>query len=718
MRKAQFFILSIVIVVSGNLRADEGMWLLPLLEKLNMAKMQEMGLELSADEIYQINQSSLKDAIVIFGGGCTGEIISDKGLLLTNHHCGYDQIQEHSTVDNDLLSDGFWAEELEDELPNPDLEVRFLVRMENVTDSVLAAVNEDMKESVRQHLIDSVILELEEGLELEDYHEASIKSFFGGNQYYLSIYSVYPDVRLVGTPPSSIGKFGADTDNWMWPRHTGDFCLFRVYADKEGNPAKYSEENVPLKPKYHLPISLNGIEKGDFTMILGYPGGTDRYMTSYEVKELQEITHPNRIQIRGKRLEILDEAMQSDPAIRIQYASKYSRSSNYHKFSIGQKKGLERLDIYEKKQKLEKEFINWYKQDSLLNHKYEAAVTLIEEAVKERRPYKHASQYLVECFYYASEICQFPLKAQELAYLLNNKPDSVEQIKMATKRLKEEAKEFYKDYHKETDKSVTKAMLRLYNENIPEAYYPGFIKTINDKYDRNYQKYVDKLYDKSIFATEESFNEFLEKPSIRKLQGDMAYEMMNQWRDIYSQLYMLSGIPNRKYEKGHRLFIAGLQEMFPDSSFYPDANFTQRLTYGKVDDYFPEDAVYYDFHTTLKGVMEKEDPDNWEFEVPEKLKELYNQKDYGQYSQNDTLWVCFISDNDITGGNSGSPVLNSKGQLIGIAFDGNWEAMSGDVVFEPELQRTISVDIRYVLFIIDKFANAQRIIDELTIVSN
>lgn len=718
MRKARNIFIILLVAITVNLRADEGMWLLPLLEKLNISDMQEMGLELTHEDIYHINHSSIKDAIVVFGGGCTGEIISDQGLLLTNHHCGYDQIQEHSTVENDLLEDGFWADSLKDELPNPDLEVRFLVRMENVTDSVLAKVHQDMKETERDQHINEAIAKIEEQENQNKHYEVSVNSFFGGNQYYLSVYAVYKDIRLVGTPPSSIGKFGADTDNWMWPRHTGDFSLFRVYADTAGNPAEYSSDNIPLKPKYHLPISLNGFKEGDFTMILGYPGGTDRYMTSFEVKELQEITHPNRIKIRGVRLEILDQAMQADPEVKIQYATKYTRSSNYYKFSIGQKKGLKRLGIYDRKKEQEKAFRDWLKQDTAYQKTYERALPLIEKAVQQRRQYEHANQYIIECFYLAAEICKFPIKAKELEYYLRNQPDSAERIKEATKRLKEEAADFYKDYDQETDKRVTKAMLKLFNENVPEDFYPEFIKTVNDKYKRDYQKFVDRLYKKSIFASKEAFNKFLENPSLKTLEGDMAFDMMEQWRNIYNQIYTLSRQPDKAFDRGHRLYVAGLKQMYPDSTFYPDANFSQRLTYGSVEDYQPTDAVFYNYFTTLKGVMEKEDPDNWEFEVPAKLKELYQQKNYGPYGQNDTMRVCFISDNDITGGNSGSPVLNHKGELIGLAFDGNWEAMSGDVVFEPDVQRTISVDIRYVLFIIDKFANAERIMNELTIIRN
>lgn len=716
MKRITIALAVIFYLAAGNIKADEGMWLLPLIDKLNITDMQELGFELTADDIYNINHSSIKDAIVVFGGGCTGEIISDQGLLLTNHHCGFDQIQNHSTVEHNYLEDGFWASNMDDELTNPDLTVKFLIRIENVTDKVLANVTPNMSFTQKMRIIDSASLAIEEAAVDTSHYNAQVKPFFGGNKYYLSVYETYPDVRLVGTPPNAIGKFGYDTDNWMWPRHTGDFSLFRVYSGPDGKPAPYAEDNIPLQPKHHLPISLNGIEKNDFAMILGYPGSTQRYMTSWEVNEVLEITHPNRIKIRGIKQEIIMADMQADPKVKIQYASKYSRSSNYWKFSIGQSKGLKRLNIYEKKQDIERGFTNWVNASEERIDKYGGALGLIQEAVSERSKFMHARQYLLECFYYGAELPRLALRMKGILNLLEEQPDSTNLINRAITEYKTYAKEFYSEYNAPTDRKVTRALVELYATNVPTDLQPAFYNTVNKKYKSNYDKYIEALFDKSFFVSQEQLFAFLEKPSARKIQKDLVFQLTNSFYEAYGKIMAMADAAEQKYQQGHRLFVAGLQEMNSDTKFYPDANFTMRLTYGTVQDLWAADAVYYNFETTLKGVMEKEDPGNWEFVVPEKLKSLYKTKDYGMYGKNDTMNVCFITNNDITGGNSGSPVLNAKGELIGLAFDGNWEAMSGDIVFEPELQRTISVDIRYVLFIIDKFAGATHLIDELTIV--
>ncbi len=717
MKRVFSVIFTISILFPYTLRADEGMWLLPLIKQLNINKMNEMGLNLTAEDIYDINNSSLKDAVVIFGGGCTGEIVSDQGLLLTNHHCGYDQIQYHSTVENNYLEDGFWAKTKSDELPNPDLTATFLVRMEDVSDRINADLSDEMTENEREKTISEVSSQIEEEATDGTHYDASVRSFFGGNQFYLLVYEIFKDVRLVGTPPSSIGKYGADTDNWMWPRHTGDFSVFRVYSDPDGKPAEYSKDNIPLKPKHYLPVSLKGYEKDDFAMVIGYPGGTDRYMTSFEIKELLEITHPNRIKIRGLRQDILLKDMQANEKIKIQYASKYSRSSNYWKFSIGQSQGLRKLDIFGKKQKLENRFLEWVVREGNREKKYGEALSLIQDAVDARASYEHANQYIEEALYRASEIYRYAISYIGLYNILSM--DNVDESEKNKKidELREEVEEHFKNYHASPDKKVTLAMLKLFHENVPKEFHPEVLNTIEDKYKGDFNKYIDRLFDKSVFTNEQAVNEFLDKPSANALQKDMAFEAALSIIQKLREIYFLLSRYNNNFDKGHRLYIAGLLELNKDSSYYPDANFTMRMTYGTVGDYYPRDAVYYDYQTTLKGVMEKEDPNNWEFAVPDKLKELYENKDYGRYKNPDgTMPVNFTTNNDITGGNSGSPVMNGDGELIGIAFDGNWEAMSGDIVFETEVQKCINVDIRYVLFIMDKFAGAGHLVDEMTIV--
>ncbi|HPX05737.1 MAG TPA: S46 family peptidase [Tenuifilaceae bacterium] len=706
---------AVLVMFSSTVKADEGMWLLPLLKQFNEAKMQEMGLELSAEDIYSINNTSLKDAIVIFGRGCTGEVISDQGLVLTNHHCGYGAIQQHSKPGANYLQDGFWAETLKDEIPTPGLTITFLVRIDDVTSRVEAALDANMSETDRAKAAwaesDKIAKEATEGT----HYSARVQSFYGGNKYYLMVYETFRDIRMVGAPPSSIGKFGADTDNWMWPRHTGDFSMFRIYASKDNKPAEYSTENVPYKPKHHLPISLKGVEQGDFSMIMGYPGSTQRYMTSWEVDELIKISNANRIYIRGIRQDILLEDMLADEAVRIKYASKYAGSSNYWKNSIGMNKALKRLKIYDKKKVQEADYTNWVNADPSRKAKYGEALTLIQQSVEKRAALQHVTQYMAETMLRGTELVGFAANAAQLEKALKEKNN--DEVAKQVENLKRRATGFYKDYNAPTDRKVGKAMFKIFAQNVDKAYYPEVFATIESKYKNDYAKYIDDMFNKSIFTDEQKLNKFLEKPNLKTLEKDPAYVAGTSIYKKYNELYAQLAPLNADFDKGHRLFIAGTIEKNDGKAMYPDANFTMRLTYGQIKDYYPMDAVHYDYITTLDGVMEKEDPDNWEFVVPAKLKELYKNKDFGQYAlPNGKMPVAFISTNDITGGNSGSPVINGKGELIGTAFDGNWEAMSGDIVFEPELQRTISVDIRYTLFIVEKYAGAKRLIDEMTII--
>ncbi|MBE9511268.1 MAG: S46 family peptidase [Bacteroidetes bacterium] len=714
MKKLFSLLISLILALNLSVKADEGMWMLPLLKKLNMGTMTELGLKLSAEEIYSINHSSIKDAIVIFGGGCTGEIVSDQGLLLTNHHCGYGRIQAHSSVEHNYLEDGFWAMSKEEELSNPGLGVTFLVKIQDVSEKINSALSDTMNEGERYRKIRDVGKEIEDAATEDNHYSARVQSFFGGNYFYLTVYETYKDVRFVGAPPSSIGKYGGDTDNWMWPRHTGDFSIFRVYSGPDGKPAEYSEDNIPLKPKHYLPVSLKGVEPDDFAMVLGYPGGTQRYITSYGIEELLQITHPNRIKIRGIRQELMMQDMKTSEKVRIQYSSKYSRSSNYWKFSIGQSESLKRLKIKQEKQKIEDKFSKWIADDPVRKEKYGESLDLIKNSIEGRADFQHSQQYLMECLLRGSEVVGAAMGGGTLLAALQE--EDQEKTDKAIEQIKERMGSFFKNYNMPTDRKINKAMFRLFAENVDSKYHPDIYKTINSKFKGDYEKFVDKMFDNSIFVSEERMTEFLNNPKAKILEKDLVFQTANSILDKFRELRQKTSEFNMNLDKGRRLFIAGLLEMQKGGVFYPDANFTMRLTYGTVSGYDAKDAVWFNYYTTLEGVMEKEDPDNYEFIVDEKLKKLYEEKDYGRYADNDGYMpVCFLSNNDITGGNSGSPVLNGNGELIGLAFDGNWEAMSGDITFEKELQRCIVVDIRYVLFIMDKYAGAKNLIEEMDI---
>ena len=717
----KFLFLTLISIFSFSAIADEGMWLPQLLQSLNEDDMQAHGLQLTAADLYSINQSSLKDAIVSLGGFCTAEMISNEGLMLTNHHCGFDAIQTHSSVNNDYLKDGFWAMSRDTELENQGLTATFLISIESVTDRVLAGFDTlNLSESERKAKISSLIKEIVTETTEGTHYNAKVKSFFGGNEYYLLVYETFKDVRLVGAPPSSIGKFGGDTDNWMWPRHTGDFSLFRIYMAPDGSPAEYAEENIPYKPKHFLPISLDGVDNGDYTMIYGFPGRTDRYLTSYGVKEAIEQSGPTIVDIRSEKLIIMKEAMDKSKKTKIQYAAKYAGTSNYWKYYIGQTKGLKRMRVYEKKRAIEDNFRVWVASgDDKRQAKYGDALNLIEDAYFANRKINIARTYLNEAVFQGAEILYFSFMMNNMVNQLSNLEDADKRKKI--KEIKNEAKDFYKDYNSKVDQELLSAMLEMYYYNIPKSQHPAIFKKIEKQLfgfrALDFDYYAKTVFKKSIFANRSKFSDFLKSPSTAKIAKDPAYTTI---MSIYN-FYLANHYPKRKkiredLGKGNRLFIAGLREMNPDKIYYPNANSTMRLTYGNVGDYAPGNAIQYDYYTTIDGIMEKEDPTNDEFIVPAKLKELYNQGDYGKYGdEQGNLRINFISNNDITGGNSGSPVINAWGELVGTAFDGNWEAMSGDIAFENQVQRTISVDIRYTLFIIDKFAGATHLIDEMTI---
>ena len=698
-----------------NAKADEGMWLPSLVGKLNIQKMNSIGCNLTAEQIYSINHSSLKDAVVALDrGSCTAEMISPDGLLLTNHHCGFGEIQEHSSVEHDYLKDGFWAMKREEELSNPGKTVTFLISMEDVTDKVLKEVADSMDENTRLAKIREAGAKIEKEAKGETGYETRVRSLFESNKYFLFVSQTFKDIRLVGAPPQSIGKFGGETDNWMWPRHTGDFSMFRVYCGPDGKPAEYSKDNVPYHPKHFLPISLKGIEKNSFSMVMGYPGTTTRYRTSNEIKYTMDVINEVRITARESKLNIIREFMATSQKARIQYASKFARSSNYYKYSIGQNKGLTALNVIGKKQAIETDFLKWVNEKPERKAKYGGALDSINAAFKSRKE-KVAYQYAREALLSGAEIFAFAAESSSLYEAL--KGNDKTKIDAAAEELRSSLGEYFKDYDANTDQKVAGAMLKLYAENVNPRYIPGFFQEIGSKYKGNFDAYAQKLFEKSIFANQAKLESFLNKPSRKILDKDMAFNAM---RSIFETLNVISqdlGRTTDGLDKARRLFVAGLNEMNKDKSVYPDANSTMRLTYGIVDGYVPHDATYYDYFTTLKGYEEKGISGDVDFDFPQKLVDMYKAKDFGQYADKDgTLHTCFTSNNDITGGNSGSPVINGDGELIGIAFDGNWEAMSGDIAFEPELQKCINVDIRFVLWTIDKFAGASHLVDEMKLI--
>ncbi|MEI6455208.1 MAG: S46 family peptidase [bacterium] len=705
----------------ANTPPDEGMWLPILIERLNYVDMQKMGLHLTPQELYDINHSSLKDAIVGLSssgagsGGffCTAEVVSDQGLIFTNHHCGYNAVQSHSTTGHDYLTNGFWAKSNKEELPNESMYASFLVRIENVTDSIIPQLSDTLKESSRTALIKDLSAKIKKRAEEGGKYEASVRSFYGGNEYYLFVFKTYKDVRLVGAPPSSIGKFGGDTDNWMWPRHTGDFTIFRIYGDAAGNPAEYSENNVPIKPAYHLPISLKGIKKNDFAMIWGYPGTTTRYLTSFGVDYNMNVFYPIYIKLFGKQLEVMKERMDVDKAVKIAYSDNYAGIANTWKNFIGQARMLKKNKVEEKKKTIEDEFAAWYGKDPVLQKKYGKVLDDLKSN------YATMAKYATP-FFYASmgglrlDLVQLASRFGQLQAALEKKNNA------AVKELQPGLLESIKDHFKENDQQLEKKkmaeILKMYAADVNKKDHPSIFEVIEKDYKNDFNAFANAVYEKSVFATEASASKFLGKPNFKVLNKDLGwqlYKSISAAQAKYNSAFMAARSGNTV---ANRIFIAGLREMNPNLVKYPDANSTMRMTYGEVLDYFPADAVQYDYLTTLKGVMQKEDPSNDEFIVEQKLKDLYQAKDYGPYGENGEMVVCFLTTNDITGGNSGSPVINGDGQLIGLAFDGNWEAMSGDIMFEPELQRCINVDIRYVLFIIDKFAGATNLINELTLV--
>ena len=709
MRKLMF-LLPFILLVHCVCRADEGMWIPMLLEKYNIEDMQKQGFKLTARDIYDINQASLKDAVIGLGREespfhhfCTGELVSKEGLVVTNHHCAFGMIQAHSSLEHNYLKDGFWAQNKSEELANPGITASILVRMEDVTDQILSQLSDDMTEQERINKIKELSKSIEQKAVEGTNLKANIKPYFNGNQYLMSIFKMYRDVRLVGAPASAIGKFGGDTDNWTWPRHTGDFSVLRIYAGADNEPAGYSADNKPYVPAMFFKVSTKGVQEGDFTMVFGYPGTTDEYLTSFAIEQLANVENPAKIAIRTAKLNIINAAMESDELLRIKYASKAASVANSWKKWQGESKGLKRFNTIENKREQEKQFEDWAKE----KEKYSGLVERYAKLYEQRKDLQLASAYLAEAGKRGAEIIAF---SADVYKLMKNGAEK--------KAVADVAAEFYKDYDAATDEKILAEMMKLYNQNLPEQWIPGQVVIAAQK--GSYALFAEEVFKKSVFTDAARLNDFISKAnaeSYKRLEKDPVYilsasiDAFNA-ENVYPELSMI----NKGIAQLDRNWLAGLMEMNPDKVFYPDANSTLRVAYGKIGGYSPVDAVYYKHYTTLDGIMEKDNPDIYDYDVPQRMREIYKLKDFGSYTQDGQVPVCFIANNHTTGGNSGSPVLNAEGHLIGLNFDRAWDGVMSDMQYDPEICRNIAVDIRYVLFVIDKVAGARHLIEEMELV--
>ena len=708
----RFIKLLLLLFVIQTQAQQGGMWIPSLLKGMNETEMKNLGMKISAEEIYSVNHSSLKDAVPQFDGGCTAEVISDKGLILTNHHCGFDAIQNHSTVEHDYLRDGFWAYKMEDELANPNMVVMFVIRIEDVTTKVLEGVATLSTEAEKQKKIQENITSLSNSLPKETWQENKIRTFYDGNQYLLFVTETFKDIRFVGAPPSSIGKFGSDTDNWVWPRHTGDFSLFRIYADKNNHPAAYSTENVPYKPKKFFPINISGLKENDFTMVLGYPGRTTEYLPSVAVEQLVNTLNPAKIEVRDAALKVQDRFMRKDQAIKIQYASKYAGVANYWKKWMGETKGLKKANAVAAKQKFEKEF-----QEKVVKAgkqaEYGNLLSDFQKNYSDIKDYALAKDYFTEVALRNTELLSVGYKLYQLEQILNTKGEQSFTDRKST--LSKGIDDFYKDYNVDVDRNVFEQLINLYATKSPKQFLPETLNNID------VAKLTTDIYANSKLTSLENFKSLLEgdsKTVIEKINSDKGYQLIKSMADAYTKnVAPKYDEINLKNTATQRTYMKAILELSPKSArIFPDANSTLRVTYGKIKGYKPNDAVYYEPFTTLDGVMEKYVPGDYEFDVPKKLIDLYNAKDYGNYGMKGKMPVCFIATNHTTGGNSGSPALDANGNLIGLNFDRVWEGTMSDVYYSPDICRNIMVDARYVLFIIDKFAGAKNIINELKII--
>ncbi|MGN0033275.1 MAG: S46 family peptidase [Candidatus Limimorpha sp.] len=724
MKKLSLFF-AVMFAMTSIIKADEGMWLPMFVERLNYVDMEKMGLQLTPEELYSINNSSLKDAIVGLsndekprGFFCTGEIVSANSLLFTNHHCGYSSIAALSTVEHDYLNEGFWAKDFSEELPAGGVSASFLVRMEDVTEEIFSVVNDTMDFIERNFAIKNKIKEIEESASEDGKLNPVIKSFFEGNEYYMFVYKTYTDVRLVGTAPQSIGKFGGDTDNWMWPRHTCDFSVFRVYADENGEPAAYSENNKPLTPKYHLPISLDGVKENDFTMIWGFPGSTERYMTSYGINFNVDYFYPIVYEVFKAETDVMDKYMKIDKAVNINYADIKAGFANTWKNFEGQMKMLRKNKVAERKAELENDFAQWVSQDENRKAEYGEVLPTLE-VMYQQLSYETASLYFPN---FLSQLNPVGIAAEFLNYytIVSDKEIAKEVKKEETDKLKElDVDAMFEGLDARVEHDMLIEVMKIYARQFETEELPASIQALLKKYKGDWNMLAEAVAS-SMFSDPEQIKAFIEKPNVKKLEKDPAMALLLGLNEQIMAVIPVYKMANAAIAENDHLFVKGLREFYaetqPDKVLYPDANSTLRMSYGSVKDYQPADAISYDYVCTANGILEKYIPGDFEFDSPKRLIDLIEARDFGQYAdENGELITCFLSTNDITGGNSGSPIMNGKGELIGLAFDGNWEAMSGDVNFEPNLQRTINVDIRYVLFIIDKLSGATNIIDELDI---
>ena len=706
--KKLFLTILTSLLFSGMLRADEGMWIPALLQK-NEAEMQAMGMKITADDIYSINHSSMKDAVVLFGGGCTGEIVSDQGLLLTNHHCGFDWIQKHSTIEHDYLTEGFWAMTMDEELPCPGLKAKMLRNMVDVTEKVLFNITDETTDEERAKIVKENIDKLVKDQQAMSDYKVTVESFYLGNQYFLMFNEIFDDIRMVGAPPSNIGKFGGDTDNWVWPRHTGDFSIFRIYKDGK-----------PYKPDYHFTISLKGVEEGDFTFVFGYPARTNEYLPAVAVNQEANVVYPVVVDLRTQILDIYNKYQEKDAKIRLQYASKHADIGNGWKKWMGVIEGIHNFKGIEKKQAFEEAFYAWcQKQRNRVI--YTRALREFDNVYAEFEKYRMATTYLTEAGF-AIELFNFSSVFDPLTEVDKDTPK--EELDALIEELKATAAGFYKDYYMPIDKEVAVTMLKAYRDAQPKDFRPEILNEIDKKFKGNVEAYVDYVFNRSIFASEEKTNKFLDgfKPSqAKKITKDPAFVAYKSIIGFYlTEVYPKSAEYNAKINNLRRVYMEGqmkmIPEVYPEKRLYPDANFTLRVTYGKVGGFKPKDAVTYGYFTTLDGIMQKENPDIYDYVVTDRLHELYDAKDYGRYADKDgTMHVAFIAGNHTTGGNSGSPILNAEGKLLGLNFDRTWEGTMSDLIYDPSICKNISVDIRYVLFLIDKYAGCTRLIDEMTI---
>jgi hypothetical protein len=710
------FVVFFTLIVSAA-KADEGMWLPFLLEKMNEKHMKSLGMKISAKDIYNINKGSLKDAIVSFGGFCTGEVISSQGLVLTNHHCGFDAVQNHSTLEHNYIRDGFWAKSRGEELPNPGLFVTFIVRIEDVTKEALEDVNASMTEPERQSAIDKNINEIRKKAKKESYQDGFVRGFYEGNQYYLFITETYRDIRLVGAPPSAIGNFGKDTDNWMWPRHTGDFSMFRIYAGPDNKPAPFSEKNIPYTPKKSLSISLDGVAENDFTMVFGFPGRTTEYLPAVAVEQIINVNDPAKIAIREKALNVIDAYMRKDEKIKIQYAAKYAGIQNAYKKWQGEILGLNATNALEKKRNYEKEFLRRVNANPQWKEKYGNVLADLEAAYNELKDYGYARDYFLEI---SSKIELFTIAGWINSLKNAYEKDGDKGYEARLKQVKENAEGFYGEYNPEVDRNLFESLMKMYSSDQESRYQSALYKRSLSENNNDIQKLSGKLYTGSVLTVQDKLNALLSKPAsevVAFAKNDPAVQMYADLTSTYSEQVTkkLNEIQAR-INKLNRTYMQAQMDVFREKTFYPDANSTMRVTYGNVKGYNPRDAVKYDYYTYLDGVMDKYKPGDYEFDVPEKLRSLYRTKDYGPYGSNGKMPVCFIATNHTTGGNSGSPALDAYGNLVGLNFDRVWEGTMSDINYDPSLCRNIMVDIRYVLFIVDKYAGATHLVKEMKLV--